>query len=148
MKTKLFKFLVLFAILTPTVIFAQEVIESGTEAINFWDIVLGYAKFVFLGMLITAANHLVAGTFEGKLWLKTTFLPGLITYVGGLAIAALDIYVTKWDWFVESIIGQSTDYTDYSNLAITGVILVSIIKGLFEVNKTKEKNAIRLSKNN
>lgn len=122
--------------------------EVADGKVNFVNLAIEFAKYVFLGMLITAINHIVAGTFNLKLWLKDTLLPAVLAYGGGLAIAALDIYLPQWDFFVEAAIGGVTDHTDFTNLAVTGVVLVAIIKGLFKINDTREKNAVRKAKLN
>lgn len=136
---KMFTLMLLLVSFT-TIASTLTVIQEGTvESVNFLTLAIDYAKFTFLTMLILAANHIVAGTFSLSIWFKDSLLPALLAYGGGLAIAALDIYATSWDFFVEGIIGVSTDYTDFTNLALTGMVLVAFIKGLFKINQTKAK---------
>ena len=116
--------------------------DANVGEVDFINLAIEYAKFTFLAMFVLAMNHIVARTFNFKIWWKTTLLPAILAYVGGLVIAALDIYATSWDFFVEGVVGV-TDYQDFTNLALTGVVLVAFVKGLLNINKTQEKNAKR-----
>lgn len=149
MKKLFLNMLLILALLIPTLAIAttlsltqEDTVETVTS-VNFLTLALEYAKFTFLAMLILAANHIVAGTFNFKLWLQDSLIPAALAYGGGLAVAALDIYATSWDFFVEAVLGAPTDYTDFTNLAVTGMILVAFIKGLFKINQTQEKVALK-----
>lgn len=145
MKKVFFRILLLALVLMPTIMVASTlttILQNEPEIeVNFLNLAIEYAKFTFLTTVILAMNHIVARTFNLNLWLKDTALPLVFAYIGGLAIAALDIYATSWDFFVEAVVGSPTDYTDFTNLAMTGMVLVSFVKGLTKITQTQEKVA-------
>jgi TRAP-type C4-dicarboxylate transport system permease small subunit len=147
MKKMFFKILLIGLLLVPAIMVASTLTtvfqDDPVENVDFLALALEYAKFTFIGMIMLAINHVVAGTFNLRLWLSDSLIPALFAYGGGLAIAALDIYAKSWDFFVEQVVGAPTDYTDFTNLAITGMVLVAFVKGLFKIRQTQEKVATK-----
>ena len=146
MKNVFMRILMVVLFFIPFVALAStlEILQEADEGkVDFLKLAWEYFKYTFLTSIVLAMNHIVAGTFNISLWWADTGKPLVFAFVGGLGIAALDIYATSWDFFVEAVVGQQTDYTDFENLALTGVFLVGFIKGLFKINKTREKVALK-----
>lgn len=129
--------LVIFMLLS-VAIFAQ-VVEQPPTSFDYLGLVLGLGQYIFIGMLLTAVNHIVAFTFDIKLWLGNTFLPAVYAYVASLVLAAIDIWLPQFDFLVTAVVGQEVDTSDYGNLAVVGIVLVGVIKGYLERKKTQAK---------
>jgi hypothetical protein len=115
--------------------------STSVESVDWLTIGLKVAGATLAGALITAANHLVAFTFNLKLWFEDTAMPALVAFIVTMILALIDVYVKVLDGIIESIFGAETDINNIPALVATAILLVPIIKGYFKRKETKVKVA-------
>lgn len=142
-KTKAILTSILF--LLPLIVMASNFIHdvsAGTmKVIELKNIALDFGVYSFAGAIIGATNHIIARTFNVKLWFKDTYKPALIAYVAGMALITTDLYIPSINFLIEGVIGQEIDTMNYSRLTLAAIALVAIIKGFFKIKSTQAKVA-------
>ena len=139
---KQFKFLILLLLLTvPMLLIAQDTTEPPAESVNVLSIAIQLIVGVLSGALITAINHITAGTFNFDLWFTDTLRPALWALLASAILAVVDLYVPFLDALFESVFQISTDANNTTALAATAFVLVPIIKGFLKREQTKAKVA-------
>ena len=132
------KKMILFSLMTLLAFTAFASAEISPQP-NLLSLTSKIALATLGGALLTAVNHVVAMTFDFKIWLADTLVPALIAFGISMALGLIDIYSSVADRLVESIFGISTDANDASSLAMTALVLVPLIKGFFKRSQTKAK---------
>jgi len=119
--------------------FIQEVSSGTMKVIEIKRIALDFGAYSFAGALIGATNHIIARTFNLKIWFKDTYKPALIGYLAGMVLVITDIYIPSINFLVEGVIGQEIDTMSYGRLTIAAIALVAVAKGFFKIKSTRAK---------
>jgi len=136
---QLFLLLLLF---TSAIVFAYNTVQDASDLPTFGEVVWTIAKITLVQAVALAFTHIVAKTFDLKVWLKNNLAPAAIAFGIAVALAAADLYLaTSVDVIIELVIGETTSAYDIQGLTVIAFALVPVVQAFLfgNVARTKAK---------
>jgi len=132
--------------LLPLSLLAMNVIQDAESTPTFGGVVWNLAQITLIQAIALAFVHIVAKTFDLKVWFKNNGLPAVLAFGIATGLAAIDIYLaTTVDVVIEMVIGETTNAYDYQALVVIAFVLVPVVQSFMfgNVAKTQAKVAAK-----